>query len=67
MLHHQDELLHWHQFDRLGELRLLLHQLNQPQIELIPQIWNKIAIALAGQGIQSTQLSLYHKGLEKPK
>lgn len=65
-IHHTAEPACWLQPDLIEDLKELIQIMDHPQIELIPYHWKRIAIGLAGLGIQSTQLSLFHMGMEKP-
>lgn len=63
----QEEIYFWRHSKRINEIKHQLVLINNPQINLIHHSWNKIATALAGHGIKGNQLSLYHRGVEKPK
>lgn len=65
-IHNVAEHISWLQQDFIMDVKLLLQQLGHPHIDLIPYQWNCIATGLAGHGLQLMQLSLFHRGTEKP-
>ncbi|XP_039132528.1 uncharacterized protein LOC120269260 [Dioscorea cayenensis subsp. rotundata] len=66
-LHLLENEVGWRHVHSFLHLRELLQLSNHPSVEVIPHQWNRIAAALAGHSISFPHLSLFHRGLEKPK
>ncbi|KAJ0978384.1 hypothetical protein J5N97_013858 [Dioscorea zingiberensis] len=49
------------------ELRQKLLNSGQQRLDYIPWKWNKIAGSLAGHGINLVSISLFHRGMERPR
>ncbi|KAJ0980786.1 hypothetical protein J5N97_009041 [Dioscorea zingiberensis] len=57
----------WRMQPLIIELRQKLLNSGQQKLDFIPWKWNKIAGSLAGHGIKLVSLSLFHRGMERPR
>lgn len=57
----------WRSSWLITELCQNLLNCGSPRINLIPWSWNRVVTSLAGRGVSSVQLSLFHRSMERPR